>query len=211
MKYKHIIWDWNGTLLDDAWLCVEVLNYILKKRGRKTTGIDTYRKQFSFPVKDYYIRLGFNFSVESFDQIANEYIAEYNRRRFECQLHKGATEILDFLKDRGINQSILSAYHQDMLEEIVDYFKLTSYFNNLAGLNDYYASGKVHIARRLLDSFQIDSKKILLIGDTIHDFEVAEDIGADCVLLSCGHQNHERLTKCRCKVIDSTDKLQKFL
>ena len=32
-KYTNIIWDWNGTLLDDAWLCVDVMNGMLKEHG----------------------------------------------------------------------------------------------------------------------------------------------------------------------------------
>ena len=36
-NYRHVIWDWNGTLLDDAWLCVEVLNGLLARRRRSQT------------------------------------------------------------------------------------------------------------------------------------------------------------------------------
>ena len=60
MKYKHIIWDWNGTLLDDTWLCVEGINNSLKKRSLQTITKEIYRKVFSFPVEDYYKRLGFD-------------------------------------------------------------------------------------------------------------------------------------------------------
>ena len=67
MKYKHIIWDWNGTLIDDAWLCVEILNNILEKRGLNAITIDDYREHFTFPVRDYYVKLGFDFSVEPFE------------------------------------------------------------------------------------------------------------------------------------------------
>ena len=58
MKYKHIIWDWNGTLVDDTWLCVEIINKLLKKRNLKLVTIDDYKEKFMFPVREYYIELG---------------------------------------------------------------------------------------------------------------------------------------------------------
>ena len=51
-NYKHIVWDWNGTLLDDAWLCVEVLNQMLSQRGRAAITLEFYRQHFKFPVID---------------------------------------------------------------------------------------------------------------------------------------------------------------
>ena len=77
MKYKHIIWDWNGTLLDDTWLCVEGINDSLKKRSLQTITKEIYRKVFSFPVEDYYKRLGFDFKKEPFEVAGDEFVAYY--------------------------------------------------------------------------------------------------------------------------------------
>ena len=62
MKYKHIIWDWNGTLLNDRWVCVNGINNCLKKRGLSSISEETYKSIFTFPVKDYYKKLGFDFN-----------------------------------------------------------------------------------------------------------------------------------------------------
>ena len=58
-QYKHILWDWNGTLLDDSWLCVEVLNGLLKESGKPTITHETYKEHFNFPVIHFYEFLGF--------------------------------------------------------------------------------------------------------------------------------------------------------
>ena len=63
MRYKHIIWDWNGTLLDDRWLCVEGINQALVKRDLPPISEDRYRKIFTFPVKEYYKKLGYTLEV----------------------------------------------------------------------------------------------------------------------------------------------------
>ena len=61
-KYNHIIWDWNGTLLNDRWLCVEAINQALNKRNLPMLTEGKYKDVFSFPVEDYYKKVGFDFS-----------------------------------------------------------------------------------------------------------------------------------------------------
>ena len=97
-KYKHIIWDWNGTILDDAWLCVKTLNEILSRRNMQTITLQEYQKSFGFPVIDYYRKVGFNFETESFDIIAAEYISAYESQLSKCNIQKGAVETMEKIK-----------------------------------------------------------------------------------------------------------------
>ena len=202
-KYKHIIWDWNGTLLNDAWLCVEVLNRILTARGMKTTTLSEYQEHFDFPVINYYMKIGFDFSVEPFDNIAQEYIADYESQLGRCRLQKGVDKIIEKFKDRELSQSVLSACQLNSLNSALEMFGLKGFFENIAGLDDYYAHGKVDIGKKLLKNIGTSAEKILLIGDTTHDYEVACQLGADCVLLPAGHQSKQRLVSCGAKVRDS--------
>ncbi len=202
-KYQHIIWDWNGTLLDDAWLCVEILNDITRKYNKGPVTFGQYRSEFDFPVKDYYRNIGFDFTVESFETVANEYITEYNRRRFECNLNSDAVNVLRICSKAGVTQSILSAYQQTRLEEAVAHFQITGFFTKLFGLNDYYAAGKIENGKRLIEQLDCRANHVLLIGDTTHDYEVAESIGADCVLLTCGHQSKQKLLTCKTTTLDN--------
>lgn len=62
MKYKYIIWDWNGTLLDDAALSVEVFNKMCDNFGLPNISLETYRADFKFPVIKFYEEHGYDFS-----------------------------------------------------------------------------------------------------------------------------------------------------
>jgi phosphoglycolate phosphatase len=73
-SYRHIIWDWNGTLLDDKWLCIESINLVLKARDLQPIDEERYSRIFRFPVKDYYKEVGFDFSTEPFERPAMEFI-----------------------------------------------------------------------------------------------------------------------------------------
>jgi len=207
-KYKHIIWDWNGTLLDDAWLFVDVMNTVLKQRNMKPITTKQYRKIFGFPVRDYYLKLGFDLENEPFEESGMEFIREFEKRKYEANFHKDALKVLKILTVAGITHSVLSAQQQATLDSVVDHYGVRSNFMRIIGLSDHHAFSKVENAYRLMSELHFNANEVLMIGDTDHDHEVAESIGVDCVLVSCGHQNIERLECTYSKIIDThTDML----
>jgi phosphoglycolate phosphatase len=209
--YHHIIWDWNGTLLDDSQTCVTVLNDILAHYRKPITTHAQYLLDFDFPVFRYYERLGFDFNIDSFDRIADQYIAIYRERQYDCPLHAGARAVLTECRNQGLEQSILSAYHEDLLHQIVGYFKLTDFFRSLVGLDDLFATSKIDRGRELLSQLPCFPQEVLLIGDTTHDHEVAQSLGVDCILLCGGHQHEQRLRACGRPVLGSIQDVPTFL
>jgi phosphoglycolate phosphatase len=202
-KYEHIIWDWNGTLINDAELCVQILNTMLKKYGKPPVEFEDYREEFDFPVKDYYAKIGIDFNKYSYQEIADEFINEYNRRRFECPLHDGVIEALQQIFDAGLGQSILSAYRQNMLMDSIEHFKIGRFFTNICGLDDHFAVGKMELGIKLVKTLNISKSKILMVGDTVHDYHVSKEIGIGCVLIPDGHHSMEKLLSSGAKVVES--------
>lgn len=210
-KYRHIIWDWNGTLWDDTWLCVEINNHMLRRRGLPDITLQTYQDKLCFPVDRYYCQLGFDYDRDPYRTLAEEFIAEYTERRFECGLQEGAAELIAGLHQRGVPQAVLSAYQHDTLLQAVDYFKLTPYFDDIVGLNDIYAAGKVENGKQYIKELEIDPREVLFVGDTVHDFEVAEAMGVNCILVACGHNSRSRLEACGVPVVDSLQAARLFI
>jgi len=210
-RYKTVLWDWNGTLINDAWLSVAVNNELLAKRGMPPVSLEDYRKAFDFPVINYYIKLGFDLEAEPFERIAEEYIILYEKRRFECSLQEGANEVLDRFSALGICQNILSASHIESLKPFVDHYQLTPYFTQILGLDNHYAASKVQIGLDWLKKTTVKPQEILLIGDTLHDCEVAQALGADCIVVACGHQDESRLRSSGARVLSSLQELKDLL
>ena len=194
-KYKHIIWDWNGTLLDDRWLSVSAMNQVLAKRAMPPLKEAHYLDIFTFPVIDYYRRLGFDFEKEPFTISGSEFIERYNERAKEASLHYDTMDTLKTFRDLGMTQSILSASRQDYLDNLIHHHKIREYFIKILGINNHYADGKIEIGKAWMDELHYGPHEVLFIGDTIHDLEVANAIGADCALVAIGHTSRERLEK----------------
>ncbi len=191
--YRHIIWDWNGTLLDDLDLSISVMNALLARRRLPLLDRARYHTLFDFPVRAYYERLGFDPITDSFERLSVEFISSYDARRLEAALHLQVVETLTAIRTAGLTQSILSAYRHETLHEIVAHHGLTAHFAHIAGLDNIHAHSKVALGRDLVARLDAAPAEILLVGDTLHDLEVAKELGTACVLIAAGHHPAERL------------------
>ena len=115
--------------------------------------------------------------------------------------------ILQQLIDRGVDLYLLSASHQNTLNDLVEYYSIKQFFNAVSGVNNYIADGKIVNGHKLLKTLDAPNKEIILIGDTDHDLEVANSLNIECILLSCGHQSSAILKNISNNVIDNLSDL----
>ncbi len=206
MKHTHIIWDFNGTILNDIQTGIDAVNVLLQRYHKpKIESTEQYKKAFGFPVIDYYDSLGLE--RENFARYAPEWVTEYNLREPDATIFAGVTDVLDYFAANGYPQYLLSATEREMLARQVERLGIGRYFSELVGQDTIEAHGKVGAAK--LWAARVCPKRPLFIGDTIHDFEVAQAIGADCVLLAWGHQDRERLVRTGCRVFDTAADVQR--
>ena len=202
-----IIWDWNGTLLNDTGLAVQTMNQMLERRGLPELSVDRYKSVFTFPVKDYYQRIGFDFQAEPFEVPALEFIDCYNSRLNECSLHLHALKVLSYFQSIGVKQYILSAMEQEVLNDCLKYYQIDGFFECVSGLDNFYAASKIENGHRLIAEMGLDNNSLVLIGDTVHDFEVATELGCRCILIADGHQSTNVLQTTGALVVESISQL----
>lgn len=194
-RYTHVIWDWNGTLLDDAWLSVYTVNRLLEEDGLPPISQDRYAELFGWPLLEYYQALGFRSVAERWEEFCERFYSHYRPRERECRLREGAHELLHDLRSRGLTQSILSAYEHDPLNRLIDDLDMRHLFESVLGLETNVDFGKVERGREWLASTRLRPDEVLFVGDTLHDIEVAEALGVECVLVASGHQTATRLRR----------------
>ncbi|KAF0093516.1 MAG: haloacid dehalogenase domain-containing protein hydrolase [Puniceicoccaceae bacterium 5H] len=208
---QHVIWDWNGTLLDDRWLCVLTLNGLLEREGRGPIDEQVYLEHFGFPVLDFYDWLGFAVDGPSFEDLSTRFISGYHARAEELALQPHTEEVLGALQSLGIPQSVLSASRQDHLEKQVRHAELGPYFEALCGTDTIHAHGKVGRGQDRIAELQIEPQQVLMVGDTTHDLEVAEAMGVRCLLVAHGHHSYARLEATGCPVVHDFSELRRHL
>jgi phosphoglycolate phosphatase len=208
---KHIIWDWNGTLLDDLQACVDAINILLARRHLPAVTVQQYLDVFDFPVRNYYLKLGFDFSRDNWDAVAVEYHAAYATTSLASPLRQGVKATLNTLKAHNIGVSILSACELGLLKRMLKERGIIHYFEHIYGLNDLYASSKVDLGHSLLKKSGLPRANTLMVGDTTHDHEVAQAMGIPCLLMTGGHQSEAKLTALHSPIATTLDDVLRYI
>ncbi len=211
MKYESIVWDWNGTLLDDVELALGIVNDILLDHRQQELTTSRYQQIFDFPVQLYYERAGMDFSVTSFEAVSERYCKAFEENIDTAQLFECVPDSLALLKAAGMRQFVLSSTEHEALLRMVNGFHIAPIFNDIRGMPDGFARGKTSVGQELAQAHCVDASKAVIVGDTKHDWEVAEALGMDCLLVSTGHHSHERLQSVGCPVFASVSDIAKYL
>jgi phosphoglycolate phosphatase len=190
---KTIFWDFNGTLLDDAHLCHDILCEMLEEVGRNKVTYEQYLDIFTFPVRDYYAKV-YDLEAVSFDVLAKRFITRYKPRSLEVPLTAGAIETLTEAKRLGFKNVLLSASEINNLYEQIRHFGIETMFDDVLGTDNIHAKDKTDIALSYVKTHPIDPVNTLMVGDTLHDAKVAQAIGCKIVLYTGGHQSKARLS-----------------
>ncbi len=190
----HIIWDWNGTLLDDVSFGYRLANWLLSQYHLpQIENLETYRRIFTFPVKDYYNAIGFGDDI--FPEVAVKWMDKYMAEEHECPLQPGALEVTRLFREKGLRQVIISASQLENLKFQLKERPFFDYFDPPRGRGDIYAGSKIEIALDWMKTSGARSETTVFIGDTLHDYDVAQAIGCRCILVEGGHQLPETLKK----------------
>ena len=185
-----ILWDWNGTLLDDVEVALAAMNEMLARRGLPLLqGREPYRDIFTFPVRAYYTAAGLDLSAEPFESLAVEWTGLYHRFYPRCGLFPAARAVLQAVGEMGLG----------------------GFFQARLGISDIYAGSKAGLAQRYLKSQGVPPEQALFVGDTLHDWEVAQEAGCPCVLLAQGHQSRALLETAGVPVLESLSQVPAFL
>ena len=194
---RYVLWDWNGTLLDDTQAALDTLNIMLRRRGNPEIGMEFYRDHFRFPVKPFYKAIGVCLENEDWDALAREYHDLYAER--PKALNGETLKALCFLKEKGVGQSIISALRQDLLEGITKELGVAGYMDFVYGVDNLDGLSKLErgreLLRRITESGKAAACETVLVGDSLHDKEVADALGVRCVLCSQGSHSYRRLAE----------------
>lgn len=209
--WESVIWDFNGTLIDDCALAVDAINLQLVRRRLPTLSIDEYRRVFGFPLADYHRRIGFDLSAETLSGLAEEFHDAYAAGLPSRRLHAGVRNLLERIGRAGARQFVLSAMEEATLRGALRRLEVDGYFEAIYGLDHRMAGSKIERGRDLLRRYGLSASATLLIGDTDHDVEVARDLGVAAVLVAQGHQSAERLRALGVPVYDAFADLERAL
>ncbi|RCW44028.1 phosphoglycolate phosphatase-like HAD superfamily hydrolase [Halopolyspora algeriensis] len=202
---RHIIWDWNGTLLDDNDAVVAAVNKVCAAFGCEHIDLERWRAVFGRPLhRSYEHVLGRALGEHDWTRIEKLYHDAYRELLPTCGLAHGVPEKLRAWIDSGRTQSLLSMWFHDELVPLVETFGLNALFTRIDGLRAEIGGGsKADCLTEHVTVLGIDPAETVLIGDVADDAHAAERVGADCVLLTTGVMARPALEATGFPVVDS--------
>ena len=166
---KYVIFDFNGTVLDDVDVCLKAENHTIEHFGLKRDPLtrDEYLHIFTFPVKDYYERVGFNWDEFSYEEVGRYWFDWYCALKNEYRLHEGVIELLKENRSKGLKNILLSASSLVELKKQLEELNIAEYFDEVLGLGNIYAGSKEDIALDWIKDK--DKDECIMLGDSLHD------------------------------------------
>lgn len=204
-RQSHIVWDWNGTLLDDNHAAISGVNTVCARYGRAPVTLDEWRVIFSRPLVRCYERLlGQSLSVADWAGIEQLYHEAYRELLPSCRLAEGVPDLLHQWQAMGRSQSLLSmCFHADLVAMLAE-LGLVELFARVDGLRHDVGGGSKagHLVQHLA-ALELNPTEVVLIGDVLDDAHAAAHVGAACVLVSSGMTARAGLEAAGVPVADS--------
>lgn len=194
----HVVWDWNGTLLDDIHLVVDSVNAGIEWLGVDSVTLDTYRTHYQRPVQRFYEAvLGRQITAAEWREIDDRFHRSYATQLAATRLRRDAFQALGRVRGSGARQSLLSMYPHDELLPLVRHHGIESYFDRIDGLRDGSGARKAtYLEAHMFGLFgDVDPSTVLVIGDTPDDADAARHSGASVVLVDGGNHHIEDLSE----------------
>jgi phosphoglycolate phosphatase-like HAD superfamily hydrolase len=182
---KHLVWDWNGTLLDDLKLVVDATNVCLATVGGPVITADEHRRDFRRPILDYYAHvLARPVDEVEFQLLDDAFHDAYRERMAEVKL---APDALAAMAKWPGTQSLLSMFfHDELLVEVARH-GLGARLVRVDGLPGTVGGHRKEIfLARHLAALSLDAADVVLIGDSVDDGDAARAVGAAAVLYAGG-------------------------
>ncbi len=193
-KYKHIIWDWNGTLCNDLTPTCKAFNFCRKQVNIPLISEEEFQEIYSHPIIDMYRKCKLLSDSYTYKQIGEDFFKEYNK--YSLTLHKDAIKVLDCLKGTGVSMSLASANYQEFLLRDVKNFNLEKYFDFVVGTSLDNIGGRKDVqVKKIIDNIDVPLSEIVAVGDTLNDLHMAQSAGIDCILLASGMVSYKRLSQ----------------
>jgi phosphoglycolate phosphatase-like HAD superfamily hydrolase len=204
-RVRHVVWDWNGTILDDNDAVVAAVNTVCAAFGRDPIDLDHWRSIYRRPLLDCYRELlGRELSAEDWARIDRSYHAAYRELLPTTRLTPGIPDELYRWQRAGGSQSLLSMWFHDELVPLVGEHGLATLFTRIDGLRvDVGGHGKTNHLIEHLAALRVDPADVLLVGDVLDDAAAAEAAGVRCVLVTTGVTSRAALLASGVPVVDS--------
>ncbi|MEU0147838.1 HAD family hydrolase [Streptomyces sp. NPDC006288] len=201
----HLVWDWNGTLLDDIDAVLGATNAAFAEVDLAPLTLEQYRETYCVPIPRFYERLmGRPPTLAEWERMDDLFNRHYTEHRAACGLTAGVEDLLDRWRLAGRSQSLLSMYGHEHLVPVVRGYGIERHFVRVDGRTGPSGGSKAqHMERHFEVLGGIAPEHAVVIGDAVDDAVAAAHVGARAVLYTGGSHSRGSLEAAGVPVVDT--------
>ena len=206
---KTILWDFNGTVMNDVDASTGAVNAMLARRGLPLIDREWYTLHLVMPLERFYSDIGFDMEAERIEVVSAEFQREC--AKLERPVFLAVAQALERFRQKGYRQLLFSSLFHDVLMEQVKERGIEGYFEEIVGRRDRSLGGKEAAVSSCLQEKGLAPVSVLIVGDLTTDWEMAKFVGCPCALTAQGHQHRTILEKTGAFVLEDASELDQLL
>jgi phosphoglycolate phosphatase len=209
VKYKAIVFDWDGTLMDSISKIVETMQSSATQLGLPIPNYDQAKDVIGISLLPALKQL-FNIHDE---KTAMELFYTYKERfkdhaQISSPLFSGAIVLLEKLKQQGYILAVATGKGRQGLEHNWHHSNTKHFFSASRTADDAKSKPSPDMLWQILSELNLSADQVLMVGDTTYDMEMAQAINMDRIGVSFGVHSVDALQKhTPLAVIDTLDEL----
>lgn len=186
---KLAMFDWNGTLLDDAKIAHGAVCKIFQRFNLTAPSFEKYREEITPDIVSFYYQNGIPTSCTLADMniIFKPIIEE---RWKEVELSQYANPLIRCCEEAGMPRVLITMENPTIIQRRLKQFKLQDKFQDVIAR----ASDKAACMRTALATFGVqDHKEAFYLGDTASDIEASKEVGVVSIAYTGGYNSRKKL------------------
>jgi phosphoglycolate phosphatase len=194
-----LVFDWNGTLLDDTEAILQTMNVILNRFGQSSIDIQTFREECDLPFALLYRKCGMSAdNVEAANSDGSALFHDtYEPLADRAPLREGARDILKAAHRHGIHTVILSNHIVEPIRVQLRRLGIEEYVSEVLAFESratqYKSIGKGERLRLYMQANGLQPETTVIIGDMPVETEIARTLGLTGVSITGGFVSEPRL------------------
>lgn len=198
--WNTVLFDLDGTLTDSGEGIMKSVQYALEKLGKPEPDLEKLRCFVGPPLKQQFM------AYAGLDEEQGEQAVKYYRERYtvtgiyENSLYPGVRKMLELFRKNGIRMCVASSKPEIYVKQILEYFKIDSYFSAIVGSElDGTRTDKAEVIEETLRRLGMEKQKneIVMVGDRKFDVIGARNLGLDCIGVTYGYGNLAEMKEAR--------------
>jgi len=195
MKYRLIVFDWDGTLIDSAGTIVQCIQDAARDMGLEVPAAERARHVIGLGLHDSLTHAVPGLAAERYREFADHYRRHFLARQDAMLLFPGVRALLEELKKERL-LAIATGKSRRGLDRALDADDLRRFFSDSRCADETTPKPHPAMLLELMEALQIEKRNTLMVGDTTHDLEMARAAGVDALAVTYGAHPEDGLRAC---------------